>query len=97
MLNWFKRLFSVKSSPSPSGSLDAALAEVPEGWFVFRLHQTPMFLLWDCVLIEMRHDAVQGRVIECSENDTAVEAVRCCLSRLNGGKRICKYDCGHGE
>ena len=77
------------------GDLDAALAAVPDEWLVYRLNQTPAFCLWDCVLFEWNHEAGKaGRVIECSENNTAAGAVKCCLSRLNGGKRLCSHDCG---
>jgi hypothetical protein len=77
-----------------TGELDAALAAVPNKWLVYRLMQTPAFCLWDCVLYEWDHEGGSGMVIECSENDTAAGAVKCCLSRLNGGKRLCSYDCG---
>ena len=87
-----KRMFADKS---PQGDLEALLASIPAEWLVHRLHQTPMFLLWDCVLFEWNHKGESGRVIECSENDTAAGALRCCLSRLNGGKRLCVYECGH--
>jgi hypothetical protein len=87
-----KKLFADKS---PQGDLEALLGSIPDKWLVYRLNQTPAFLLWDCVLFQWDHEGDSGRVIECSENDTAAGALRCCLSRLNGGKRLCRYECGH--
>jgi hypothetical protein len=88
-----KMMGKIRSNNTPD-SLDAALAEIPEKWIVFELGQTPAFLLWDCVLFQWDHDGESGRTICCCENDTALGAVRCCLSRLNGGKRLCSYECG---
>lgn len=74
-------------------SLDIALSEIPDKWMVYQLGQTPAFLLWDCILFEWNPDGEHGKTVSCYENDTALGALRCCLSRLNGGKRLCSYEC----
>jgi hypothetical protein len=75
-------------------SLDAALAEIRVQWLVAHLGMWPAFCLWDCSLYKWDNDGSEGGIIECCANNTAVGAVRCCLSRLNGGKRLCSYECG---
>lgn len=88
-----KMMGKIRSNALPD-SLDAAIADIPDKWMLFELGQTPAFLLWDCVLFQWDHEGESGRTIVCCENDTALGAVRCCLSRLNGGKRLCSYECG---
>ena len=87
------RCFGKREQPLPS-HLESLIESVPDNWMVYRLGQSPEFMLWNCVLFEWWHEGESGRVIKCNENDTAAGALRCCLSQLNGDKRVWNYDCG---
>ncbi len=75
-------------------NFDSVVKEIPEGWFVFEMGQSPTTMTWYCQLVEFaslyndsvdRQNVPQAKRVMSETKPSAVEALRECIYNIEIG------------